>query len=203
MFEISKLKEKKLSELQEIANELKISKYKTLKKLDLVYKILDHQASNPDEKESDKKNSLKPSFDRKNRPNTKRNNDSKSNSCSFFTHRSRRRRNLYDISYVRCDGSTHAYAPSPPAPSPSAPSSMRAGSSKGKSRNSSNSMLPLPSKSMHEKSLLASSSTDGEWRSSPRDDPPFVPVPYMIARYIPHFSEVEDLKGSRGPGLLQ
>ena len=55
MFEISKLKEKKLSELQEIAEELKISKYKTLKKLDLVYKILDHQASNPDEKESDKK----------------------------------------------------------------------------------------------------------------------------------------------------
>ena len=79
MFEISKLKEKKLSELQEIANELKISKYKTLKKLDLVYKILDHQASNPDEKDSDKKNSPKPSFDRKNRSNTKRNNDSNSN----------------------------------------------------------------------------------------------------------------------------
>ena len=79
MFEISKLKEKKLSELQEIAEELKISKYKTLKKLDLVYKILDHQASNPDEKESDKKNSPKPSFDRKNRSNTKRNNDSNSN----------------------------------------------------------------------------------------------------------------------------
>ena len=79
MFEISKLKEKKLSELQEIAEELKISKYKTLKKLDLVYKILDHQASNPDEKDSDKKNSPKPSFDRKNRSNTKRNNDSNSN----------------------------------------------------------------------------------------------------------------------------
>ena len=79
MFEISKLKEKKLSELQEIAEELKISKYKTLKKLDLVYKILDHQASNPDVKESDKKNSPKPSFDRKNRSNSKRNNDSNSN----------------------------------------------------------------------------------------------------------------------------
>ena len=79
MFEISKLKEKKLSELQEIAEELKISKYKTLKKLDLVYKILDHQASNPDEKESDKKNSPKPSFDRKNRSNKNRNNDSNSN----------------------------------------------------------------------------------------------------------------------------
>ena len=79
MFEISKLKEKKLSELQEIAEELKISKYKTLKKLDLVYKILDHQASNPDEKESHKKNSPKPSFDRKNRSNTRRNKDSNSN----------------------------------------------------------------------------------------------------------------------------
>ena len=79
MFEISKLKEKKLSELQEIAEELKISKYKTLKKLDLVYKILDHQASNPDVKDSDKKNSPKPSFDRKNRSNTRRNKDSYSN----------------------------------------------------------------------------------------------------------------------------
>jgi len=52
MFEISKLKEKKLSELQEIAENLKISKFKTLKKLDLVYKILDHQASNPEEKDN-------------------------------------------------------------------------------------------------------------------------------------------------------
>ncbi|MAU31159.1 MAG: transcription termination factor Rho [Flavobacteriaceae bacterium] len=78
MFEISKLKEKKLSELQEIAKELKISKYKTLKKLDLVYKILDHQASNPAEKESDKKISPKPSYDRKNRSNKRKNNDSNS-----------------------------------------------------------------------------------------------------------------------------
>tara|TARA_X000000950_G_scaffold289154_1_gene410274 strand:- start:1310 stop:2812 length:1503 start_codon:yes stop_codon:yes gene_type:complete len=52
MFEISKLKQKKLSELQEIAENLKISKFKTLKKLDLVYKILDHQASNPEEKDN-------------------------------------------------------------------------------------------------------------------------------------------------------
>tara|TARA_B000000557_G_scaffold108001_1_gene87502 strand:- start:855 stop:2291 length:1437 start_codon:yes stop_codon:yes gene_type:complete len=51
MFEISKLKEQKLSELQEIAEKLNISKYKTLKKLDLVYKILDHQASNPENEE--------------------------------------------------------------------------------------------------------------------------------------------------------
>ncbi|WP_299556274.1 transcription termination factor Rho [Seonamhaeicola sp.] len=47
MFEISQLKEKKLSDLQEIAKELSISKYRSLKKLDLVYQILDHQAANP------------------------------------------------------------------------------------------------------------------------------------------------------------
>ena len=44
MFEISQLKEKKLADLQEIAKTLKVPKYRTLKKLDLVYKILDTQA---------------------------------------------------------------------------------------------------------------------------------------------------------------
>ena len=39
MFEISELKEKKLPELQEIAKELKISRYSALKKLDLIYQI--------------------------------------------------------------------------------------------------------------------------------------------------------------------
>ena len=47
MFEISSLKEKKISELQEIANELGIKKINTLKKIDLAYKIIDHQAANP------------------------------------------------------------------------------------------------------------------------------------------------------------
>lgn len=47
MFEISDLKAKKLPELQEIAKDLHVPKYKTLKKLDLVYQILDLQASNP------------------------------------------------------------------------------------------------------------------------------------------------------------
>ncbi len=47
MFEISDLKAKKLPELQEIAKELKVPKFKTLKKLDLVYQILDLQAANP------------------------------------------------------------------------------------------------------------------------------------------------------------
>ncbi|WP_353780222.1 transcription termination factor Rho [Winogradskyella sp. 3972H.M.0a.05] len=48
MFEISELKEKKLPELQEIAKQLSIPKYRSLKKLDLVYQILDHVAANPD-----------------------------------------------------------------------------------------------------------------------------------------------------------
>lgn len=47
MFEISELKSKKLPELQEIAKELKVPKFRTQKKLDLVYQILDYQAANP------------------------------------------------------------------------------------------------------------------------------------------------------------
>ena len=47
MFEISELKAKKLPELQELAKALGVPKLRSLKKLDLVYKILDHQASNP------------------------------------------------------------------------------------------------------------------------------------------------------------
>ncbi|MEH6407178.1 MAG: transcription termination factor Rho [Leeuwenhoekiella sp.] len=47
MFDISELKAKKLPELQETAKGLNIPKYRTLKKLDLVYKILDQQAADP------------------------------------------------------------------------------------------------------------------------------------------------------------
>tara|TARA_B100001094_G_scaffold73422_1_gene69717 strand:+ start:10367 stop:11851 length:1485 start_codon:yes stop_codon:yes gene_type:complete len=47
MFEISTLKEKKISELQEIASEIGIKKITTLKKMDLAYKIIDHYAANP------------------------------------------------------------------------------------------------------------------------------------------------------------
>ncbi len=47
MFEISDLKSKKLPELQEIAKGLNVPKYKTQKKEDLVYQILDLQAANP------------------------------------------------------------------------------------------------------------------------------------------------------------
>jgi len=47
MFEISDLKAMKLPELQKIAKDLNVPKYKSLKKLDLVYQILDLQAANP------------------------------------------------------------------------------------------------------------------------------------------------------------
>ncbi|MBZ9632060.1 transcription termination factor Rho [Salegentibacter sp. LM13S] len=47
MFEISELKAKKLPELQDIAKSLNVPKFRTLKKLDLVYQILDYQAANP------------------------------------------------------------------------------------------------------------------------------------------------------------
>ncbi|QDO92636.1 transcription termination factor Rho [Formosa sediminum] len=47
MFEITQLKEMKLPELQEIAKKLNIPKFRSLKKLDLVYQVLDHQAANP------------------------------------------------------------------------------------------------------------------------------------------------------------
>src|SRR5690606_9334777 len=47
MFEISQLQDKKLSDLQEIAQKLDIAKYRSLKKQDLVYQILDKQAADP------------------------------------------------------------------------------------------------------------------------------------------------------------
>ena len=47
MFEISQLKEKKLTDLQEIAKKLNVPKYRSMKKLDLLYQILDQQAADP------------------------------------------------------------------------------------------------------------------------------------------------------------
>lgn len=47
MFEISELKKKKLPELQGIAKELNVPKYRSQRKLDLIYQILDYQAANP------------------------------------------------------------------------------------------------------------------------------------------------------------
>ena len=50
MFEISELKAKTLAELQVIAKSIDLSKTSQLKKLDLVYQILDKQAANPTNK---------------------------------------------------------------------------------------------------------------------------------------------------------
>ena len=44
MYDISQLKKKLLSELQEISEKLKITNYKKLKKTDLIYEILDKQS---------------------------------------------------------------------------------------------------------------------------------------------------------------
>lgn len=60
MFDISELKEMKLPELQEIAKKANISKYRGLKKDELVYQILDHQAANPDK--------VKPLFEEAEKP---------------------------------------------------------------------------------------------------------------------------------------
>ena len=49
MFELSELKAKKLAELQEIAKELGIRKITALKKIELTYRIIDHQSTLPDE----------------------------------------------------------------------------------------------------------------------------------------------------------
>jgi transcription termination factor Rho len=48
MFDIEVLKEMKLSDLQEIAKAAKVKKYRTLKKEELVYQILDVQAASPE-----------------------------------------------------------------------------------------------------------------------------------------------------------
>jgi len=91
MLEISELKAQKLPELQELAKALKVPKYRSLKKLDLVYQILDYQAANPkvvkavvaddtdssDKKEENKTQSRKPQ-PRKPRESNKRSDDNRS-----------------------------------------------------------------------------------------------------------------------------
>lgn len=52
MFEISELKAKTLADLQKVAKSIGLTKTSQLKKLDLVYQILDTQAANPTSKKS-------------------------------------------------------------------------------------------------------------------------------------------------------
>jgi len=53
MFDLNELKSKKLDELQEIATNLKIKKVRQLKKMELIYSILDHQADNSAQKKNE------------------------------------------------------------------------------------------------------------------------------------------------------
>ena len=65
MYEIATLKEKKLADLQEIAKNLGLKRTSALKKLDLIYQIIDHISANPPEKKEspakseDKKEAVK------------------------------------------------------------------------------------------------------------------------------------------------
>src|SRR5690606_32411074 len=57
MFDIEVLKEMKLPDLQEIAKAAQVKKYRTLKKDELIYQILDMQAANPDKVKSEEETS--------------------------------------------------------------------------------------------------------------------------------------------------
>lgn len=57
MFDITDLKSKKLSELQDIAQQMKVPKFRSLNKGDLIYQILDFQASNPTTSKQEKETS--------------------------------------------------------------------------------------------------------------------------------------------------
>ncbi|MCF8336559.1 MAG: transcription termination factor Rho [Bacteroidales bacterium] len=59
MYDIIELNSKLVSELKEIAKELNITKVEGLKKQDLIYKILDYQALNPDDETAKKKETKK------------------------------------------------------------------------------------------------------------------------------------------------
>ncbi len=89
MFELSELKAKKLAELQEIAKELGIKKIAALKKIELTYRIIDHQSTLPDEGEQkqeqkapaktteDKKSASEKRDNKKDARNTKNSKDSR------------------------------------------------------------------------------------------------------------------------------
>lgn len=59
MYSIDELELKLLSELKQIGEELKLKKFKTMSKQELIYSILDHQAQNPKEVEAIKKRESK------------------------------------------------------------------------------------------------------------------------------------------------
>ena len=76
MYDILELKSKLLTDLQDIAKNLNVPKYRSLKKMDLIYQILDVQAINPKATKENKINSNTPPSKNKPKPNQ---NNSKSN----------------------------------------------------------------------------------------------------------------------------
>ncbi len=80
MFEIAQLKEMKLPELQEISKKLNVPKYRSLKKLDLVYQILDHQAANPTAVNEGAKKEARPPRPRRERVQKPKTNEQPKNS---------------------------------------------------------------------------------------------------------------------------
>ena len=83
MYEIEKLRSKKINDLQEIAKTLKIKVSKNLKKEDLIYKIIDHVSSVPsDEKEKKPLNKKEGSSSSKTSDNNYKKEDSSSSKKS-------------------------------------------------------------------------------------------------------------------------
>ena len=72
MYEIATLKEKKLADLQEIAKKLGLKKISALKKLGLIYQIIDYISANPPEQNrSPEKAEAQPAIKKENKPQRK------------------------------------------------------------------------------------------------------------------------------------
>jgi len=68
MYDIIELNDKLVNELKDIAKELNIPKFEALKKQELIYKILDHQALNPSKDDIEEENQKKYKRKRKTEP---------------------------------------------------------------------------------------------------------------------------------------
>ena len=94
MYEIEKLRSKKINDLQEIAKTLKIKVSKNLKKEDLIYKIIDHISSVPsDEKEKKPLNKKEGSISPKTSDNNYKKEDSTSPKTSDNNYKKDRSKN--------------------------------------------------------------------------------------------------------------
>ena len=94
MYEIEKLRSKKINDLQEIAKTLKIKVSKNLKKEDLIYKIIDHISSVPsDEKEKKPLNKKEDSTSTKMSDNNYKKEDSSSSKTSDNNYKKDRSKN--------------------------------------------------------------------------------------------------------------